>query len=74
MLLKDDEDESTDGETTESDSLTELVSFDHTVRTGEEETPLDDVRQQPRVIELFDTPPSQRAMASTTLERRSARL
>jgi CDP-diglyceride synthetase len=65
LLLKDDEDESTDGETTESDSLTELVSFDHTVRTGEEETPLDDVRQQPRVIELFDTPPSQRAMART---------
>ena len=59
------EDESSDDETSESDSLTELVSFDHTVRTGEEETPPDDSRQQPRVIELFDTPPSQRAMART---------
>jgi len=64
LLLEDDEDESGD-ETTESKSLTELVSFDHTSRTDEEETPQDDSRRQPRVIELFDTPPSQRAMTRT---------
>jgi CDP-diglyceride synthetase len=62
LLLEDDEDESGDDEITESDSLTELVSSDHTSRTDEEETPRDDSRRQPRVIELFDTPPSQRAM------------
>lgn len=65
LLLEDDEDESGDDETTESESLTELVSFDHTSRTDEEETLQDDSRRQPRVIELFDTPPSQRAMTRT---------
>jgi len=65
LRLEDDDDESNDEETTESDSLTDLASVAHTFRTDEDETPQGDSRQQLRVIELFDTPPSQRAMART---------
>ena len=65
LRLEGDEDESDDKETSESNGLIDPVSVDHTFRRDEDETPQVDSRQQPRVIELFDTPPSQRAMART---------
>ena len=48
-----------------SDNPDEFVSHDQSHQTEEEKPSTDELRRPPRVIELFDTPPSQRAMRTS---------
>lgn len=66
-LVLEDEEQSAEVEITKSDSLNEFASSERSPTTPEEEPPQGELRQPPRVIELFDTPPSQRAMARSSL-------
>ncbi|HJM21615.1 MAG TPA: phosphatidate cytidylyltransferase [Acidimicrobiales bacterium] len=66
-LVLEEEDDVSEIESRKSDSLDKPAPSDDSLQTDEEKPLEGEQRQPPRVIELFDTPPSQRAMKRSPL-------